>query len=222
MTLYDFKLTIDELCIEALRKTGVLGQGEVVVDSLMLLQARQTFNLMVKSMANDHAAPWSFVTFEAIVSPGGTTPAFNYVEQGMIFLDSVSVTKDGTNDSYPLPISNIKRYLEELDRTETGEPEYVYAEAPYLKIYPEPDATYKLILYFLREWYEMETGQQVIQHPNRWYKCLLNGLCYDLGSYYGLPDYMLKEFSLVAQSEYRVAKRRDKQADHKRKVGKAF
>jgi len=195
-----FSITRDDIIKGALRKIGVVAQGEVPTTD-QVTEAAFALNTMVKAWEADGMPLWALRTTPITLVAGQTTYTIgNALTCDVVTDKPLKVIQAWNRD----PVSNIdipmriitkQEYAMLGNKTTSGKPIQIYYEPQLdqgsLSLFPTPttiDATGSVIyITYQRPFEDFNASTDVPDFPQEWYDAVVYGLAVRLAPEYGLP-----------------------------------
>jgi len=202
--------TRNELISAALRKLGVLDQGEsVTAGSDMESEAVIALNTLVKSWHTRGLRLWTQTQYTQTMTASTISYTLSTdilsVESAGIFL-----RRSGSNGDDPITLISLSEYDEIADKSSTGQPlkiaiDYQLASTT-MYVWPSPhNSTDTIYFRGIRKLQDFTASGDGPDTPPRWYKALVYGLAADLALEYHRGD-LLKALTITADKEFNYAK----------------
>ena len=195
-----FSITRDDIIKGALRKIGVVAQGEVPTTD-QVTEAAFALNTMVKAWEADGMPLWALRTTPITLVAGQTTYTIgNALTCDVVTDKPLKVIQAWNRD----PVSNIdipmriitkQEYAMLGNKTTSGKPIQIYYEPQLdqgsLSLFPTPttiDETGSVIyITYQRPFEDFNASTDVPDFPQEWYDAVVYGLAVRLAPEYGLP-----------------------------------
>jgi len=195
-----FSITRDDIIKGALRKIGVVAQGEVPTTD-QITEASFALNLMVKAWEADGMPLWALRTTPIPLVAGQTTYTLgNAITCDVVTDKPLKVIQAWnrnpvSNIDIPMRIITKQEYSILGNKTTSGKPIQIYYEPQLdqgsLSLFPTPaaiDATGSVIyITYQRPFEDFNIATDVPDFPQEWYDAVVYGLAVRLAPEYGLP-----------------------------------
>lgn len=196
--LTTFSVTRDDIIKGALRKIGVVAQGETPTSD-QITEASFALNLMVKAWEADGMPLWALRTTAIPLTAGvnayniGITKTINTDKPLKVIQAWIRDTT--SNVDVPMRILTKQEYAILGNKTTSGKPIQIYYEplSDYgiLHVFPTPasiDATSNQIyITYQRPFEDFNISTDAPDFPQEWYDAVVYGLAVRLAPEYGLP-----------------------------------
>ena len=193
-----FSITRDDIITAALRKLGVVAQGELPTTD-MITEAAFALNTLVKSWEADGMPLWALRTTAIPLIAGqasyniGIGQAIN-TDKPLKVIQAWNRTTSSSID-IPMRIITKDEYSRLGNKTSSGNPIQIYYEPQknigVLTVYPVPDSTYAtsnvIYITYQRPYEDINTSTDVPDFPQEWYDAVIYGLACRLAPEYGIP-----------------------------------
>ena len=193
-----FSISRDDLIKGALRKIGVVPQGETPTAD-MITEAAQALNLLVKSWQADGMPLWALRTYAVTLTAGtnsyeiGTGKTINTDKP----LKVIQAWNRDVNSNIDIPMRIITKQEYSIlgNKTTSGNPIQIYYEplrdSGVLHIFPTPSNTdasqQQIYITYQRPYEDFNSSTDTPDFPQEWYMAVLYGLAVILASEYGVP-----------------------------------
>lgn len=210
--------TRDDIITSALRKCGVLGDGETA-SSAMINTGAAAINPLISAMAADGMVIWKMeklvIPFSTFTSTAPVTvgPAQTVVTTSAP-LKCIGAWRQRSSDENTTPMEVITRYehLDTPNPATTGAPIQAYFQplktTGLLQVWPLPDTYWQtdgdLILDVHTQFTQTTTGTDVLDFPDNWEETLIYQLAQRLAPEYGVP---IQERQLLTADSERFYKK---------------
>jgi len=195
-----FSITRDDIIKGALRKIGVVAQGEVPTPD-QVSEAAFALNLMVKAWEADGMPLWALRTTPVPLVAGQTTYTIgNDLSCDIVTDKPLKVIQAWNRDpvsnvDIPMRIITKQEYAILGNKTTSSKPIQIYYEPQLdqgsLSLFPTPgtiDASGSVIyITYQRPFEDFNISTDVPDFPQEWYDAVVYGLASRLAPEYGLP-----------------------------------
>ena len=193
-----FSITRDDIIKGALRKIGVVAQGEVPTSD-QITEASFALNLMVKAWEADGMPLWALRTTAIPLTDGvnayniGITKTVNTDKPLKVIQAWIRDTT--SNVDVPMRILTKQEYSILGNKTTSGKPIQIYYEplSDYgiLHVFPTPAsidaANNQIYITYQRPYEDFSIATDTPDFPQEWYDAVVYGLAVRLAPEYGLP-----------------------------------
>lgn len=194
----DFSMARDDIIKSALRKLGVVAQGETPTAD-QISEASTALNTLVKAWQADGMPLWALKTYSVTLTETtsfeiGVSKTVNTAKPLRIIRAWYRNTT--SNVDIPLRIVTKDEYDRLGNKTSTGStPSQIYyqpmLDSGFLYVYPKPDATATssgtIYIIYQRPFEDFDISTDTPDFPQEWYDALIYGLACRLAPEYGLP-----------------------------------
>lgn len=194
-----FSITRDDIISAALRKIGVLSQGQSPT-ATQITEASLALNLLVKAWEVDGMPLWALRT-----TPIPLTATISDYDIGVgktintdkpLKVIQAWNRNTSSNIDVPMRIITKQEYAILGNKTTTGNPIQVYYEPKKdygtLSVFPVPTATEAasqvIYITYQRPYEDFNTATDVPDFPQEWYLAVVYGLALHLSPDYGVPS----------------------------------
>ena len=193
-----FSITRDDIIKGALRKIGVVAQGESPTTD-QILEASFALNLLVKAWQADGMPLWALRTTMVPLTSGvnsyeiGVGKTVNTDKP----LKVIQAWNRNTTSNVDVPMRIITKQEYSIlgNKTSSGNPIQVYYEplrdSGILRVFPTPSAVdasaQQLYITHQRPYEDFNVSTDTPDFPQEWYMAVLYGLAVALASEYGVP-----------------------------------
>lgn len=193
-----FSITRDDIITAALRKLGVVAQGEDATAD-MITEAAFALNTLVKSWEADGMPLWALRTTPIPLSAGvasytiGTGQTVD-TDKPLKVIQAWNRTISSSID-VPMRLITKEEYSILGNKTSSGNPIQAYYEPQknvgVLTVFPVPDSTYAasnvVYITYQRPFEDINSSTDVPDFPQEWYDAVIYGLACRLAPEYGIP-----------------------------------
>ena len=193
-----FSVTRDDIIKGALRKIGVVAQGESPTSD-QITEASFALNLMVKAWEADGMPLWALRTTAIPLTDGvnayniGITKTVNTDKPLKVIQAWIRDTT--SNVDVPMRILTKQEYSILGNKTTSGKPIQIYYEplSDYgiLHVFPTPSsidaANNQIYITYQKPYDDFSISTDVPDFPQEWYNAVVYGLAVQLAPEYGLP-----------------------------------
>jgi hypothetical protein len=195
-----FSVTRDDIIKSALRKIGVVAQGELpTVDQTQ--EAAFALNTLVKSWEADGMPLWALRTIAIPVVASKTTYTIGTAITNDIITDKplkvIQAWNRNSSSNVDIPMRILTKYDYNMlgNKSTLGTPIQIYYEPlatnGSLSLFPTPSisdvSTSTIYIVFQRPYEDINTATDTPDFPQEWYDAVIYGLAVRLASEYGLP-----------------------------------
>ena len=194
-----FSISRDDIIKAALRKLGVIAQGELPTTD-QITEASFSLNTMVKAWEADGMPLWALrilpVTLTATKSVYSIGPSGKDItnDKPLKVFQAWNRTI-GSNIDVPMRIITKQEYAILGNKTSSGNPIQCYYEPLLdygnLYVFPVPDATFAstnvIYLTYQKPFEDFNSATDVPDFPQEWYDAVIYGLALRLAPEYGIP-----------------------------------
>lgn len=186
----DFSYNRDQIITAALRKIGVVAQGETPT-ATQISEAAEALNIMVKAfIAYDGMPLWKKA--EHSLTLVASTASYTVSSRLLKVVQAYSRT---SGIDTPIEINTREEYNRLSDKTSTGEPVSIYHDprraSSIIKVWPVPDATIAasttIELTYVAPYEDFDASTDDADFPQEWYEALVYNLADRLAPEYGIP-----------------------------------
>lgn len=193
-----FSISRDDLIKGALRKIGVVPQGETPTAD-MITEAAQALNLLVKSWQADGMPLWALRTYAVTLTAGtnsyeiGTGKTINTDKP----LKVIQAWNRDINSNVDIPMRIITKQEYSIlgNKTTSGNPIQIYYEPlrdhGVLHVFPTPTTTEatnnRIYITYQRPFEDFNISTDTPDFPQEWYLAVMYGLAFLLAPEYGVP-----------------------------------
>jgi len=194
-----FSVTRDELIKGALRKIGVVAQGETPT-ATQITEAAFALNLLVKAWEADGMPLWALRTTPVPVVANKTTYTLGTAVTNDVVTDKpLKVTqawnRSTGNIDIPMRLLTKQEYNILGNKQTTGKPIQLYFEPllnnSAISLFPIPSAAEvgqsTIYIVYQRPFEDFNSATDVPDFPQEWYDAVLYGLAVRLAPEYGVP-----------------------------------
>jgi hypothetical protein len=194
-----FSVSRDDIIKAALRKLGVLSQGESPTTD-QITEASFALNTMVKAWEADGMPLWA-ITKLAIpltlnVNVYDIGPTKTIVNDKPLKVIQAWIRDTASNVDVPMRILTKEEYSVLGNKTSSGKPIQIYYEPLIdygnLYVFPTPDSnsvSYNTIyITYQRPFADINASSDVPDFPQEWYDAVIYGLALRLAPDYGIPQ----------------------------------
>lgn len=172
----DFELDVAEYVEEAFERCGL--EARTGYD---LQTARRSLNLMLADWANRGLNRWTIEQTSVSLVQG--TAAYSLGTDTIDILSAVVRTNAGESNQQDISISRVSRqeFLNIPTKNTQARPTEFYVDRqinPAVNVWPTPDQAYTLVFDRLVRMDDVDTQQNTLEMPFRFYPCLAAGLAY--------------------------------------------
>jgi len=195
-----FSISRDQLITTALRKIGVVAQGEVATTD-QISEAAMALNLLVKAWEADGMPLWALRTTPIPLVAGQTSYNIGIGITNHVVTDKpLKVIQAWNRDpiskvDIPMRILTKQEYSILGNKSTSGKPIQIYYEplkdSGVLNVFPTPAAndvaSSTIYITYQRPYEDMNLATDVPDFPQEWYDAVVYGLATRLAPEYGVP-----------------------------------